>query len=65
MITRRGSDRIRSISIAISVSRRSVIFTCSGVSVSAESLAIDGRRPPLQQEFGIPDGREKVSAFWK
>jgi hypothetical protein len=39
----------RSVSAEISVSHRSVVFTCSSVSVSAESLPIGGHRPPLQR----------------
>jgi len=38
----------RFVSIAISVSNRSAVLTCSRVSVSAELLPIAGRRPPLQ-----------------
>ena len=52
MIARRGSDWICSVSVAISVSRRSALFTSSGVSVSAESLPIGDRRPPLQRAYG-------------
>ena len=34
------------------MSHRSVVFTCSSVSVSAESLPIGGHRPPLQRACG-------------
>ena len=42
------SGESRFVSMAISVSERSVVFTCGGVSVNAQSLGIGGRRPPLQ-----------------
>ena len=51
-IGRCGSDWICSVSVAISVSRRSAVFTFRGVSVSTESLPIGGRRPPLQGACG-------------
>jgi hypothetical protein len=38
----------RSVTMAISVSHRCAALTCSVVSVSAESLPIGARRPPLQ-----------------
>ena len=40
----------RSVSMAIAVSERSVVFNCSGVSVSAESLPIGDHATPLQQK---------------
>jgi hypothetical protein len=45
-----SADARRSQRAAISVSHRSVVFACSSVSVSAESLPIGGHRPPLQQK---------------
>jgi hypothetical protein len=46
--------------MAIAVSERSVVFNCSGVSVSAESLPIGGRRPPLQRAYAA---MRRVSSF--
>ena len=47
------TQRSRLVSAArLSVSHRSAVFTCSGVFVSAESLPIGGRRPPLQEVCG-------------